>query len=87
MKMHAIYDKHGKIIATNIPGPFSNLTPFEIGVRRHGPHPKKTTELGQMEGVFDIPDELTMLNTVELTGMMENVKVDHEAKKLSIVKK
>jgi hypothetical protein len=92
MKMVVLYDKSGRIVAVNIPkgeggnsvGPL--VEPGSGGTHYPTPVPQTSGGLEQMVGVFDMPDELTMLDAVELTCMMENVKVDHEAKKLVIAR-
>jgi hypothetical protein len=90
MKMHAVYDRKGKIIAANIPSPGQ---PGYLGIRfaNHAPHVPPhmmiKVENDYMEGVFDLPDELTVLTSPELTRMMEHVTVDMKAKKLLVVKK
>ena len=90
MKIHAIYDKSGRIIAGNIPspGPFAEFNPLAIGAAHHGPGPRPMITEGSdyLEGVFEVPDELTLLTPADLTRTMEHVTVDLKEKKLKVAK-
>lgn len=91
MKMHAIYDRSGRIIAGNIPspGPAGEFNPLAIGAAHHGPNPPRPMikeGSDYQEGVFEVPDELTLLTPADLTRTMEHVTVDLKEKKLKVAK-
>ncbi len=89
MKMIAIYDRNGRIIAGNIPspGPTGEFNTLSMGAAHHGPiRPMIKEGSDYQEGVFEVPDELTLLTPADLTRTMEHVTVDLKEKKLKVAK-